>query len=170
MADMLLYKKLIAAMPFHDKACGFICGKNELMNWPKHDLFQLYHDTKPLYKEMSHFIPEINNEYIKQSVTIGAANLYHAISHSYIYGNNNALSLMKLLKGTFYILQAKHRLETGNYVKSRTELSTKLSGLDKEIIDLSNNRKMLACKSNIEIDQCYSILINWCQNILHTYQ
>ncbi|MEH6943675.1 nucleotidyltransferase domain-containing protein [Bacillus sp. JJ722] len=168
--DLKLYKKLISDMPYHHKACGFICGKNELMDWPRYDLFQLYHDTKPLHGSMVDLIPEIKDHDILESVLIGAANLYHASTHSYIYGKNNVKSLKKLLKNAFFILQAKFRLETGKYVNSKHKLLDKLSGLDKEILKLLINIKTITNLSDTEIDQSYENLMNWCQNILNQYQ
>ena len=37
--DIKIYKKIVAEMPYSNKACGFFAGKNEIQNWSKSDLF-----------------------------------------------------------------------------------------------------------------------------------
>ena len=36
-ADLKTYRAAVGAMPYADKACGFICGRAELAAWPRHE-------------------------------------------------------------------------------------------------------------------------------------
>ncbi len=46
--DIKAYSALLDRLPYREKACGFISGKQELLNWEKSDLFQFYYDTLPI--------------------------------------------------------------------------------------------------------------------------
>ena len=46
--DIQKYNSMLDTMPHRDLICGFISGKNEILNWEPSDLFQFYYDTKPI--------------------------------------------------------------------------------------------------------------------------
>ena len=46
--DIRRYDALVNTLPNRDLICGFLSGKDELMNWEASDLFQFYHDTRPI--------------------------------------------------------------------------------------------------------------------------
>jgi hypothetical protein len=58
--------------------CGFFCGREELLHWPRYDLLQLVLDTKPLYGGLENLLPAFSPADTAAAVHIGAANLYHA--------------------------------------------------------------------------------------------
>ena len=33
--ELSLYRSILAEMPWNERACGFICGKEEFTHWPK---------------------------------------------------------------------------------------------------------------------------------------
>ena len=45
--DILIYNDMLNTMSHRDLICGFLSGKNELMNWEPSDLVQFYNDTIP---------------------------------------------------------------------------------------------------------------------------
>ena len=46
--DILKYDQALSTLPYRELICGFISGKEEISNWSPADLFQFYHDTKPI--------------------------------------------------------------------------------------------------------------------------
>jgi hypothetical protein len=57
-------------MPDNDKACGFISGKQELMNWAKHELFQFEQDTRSYHGTLHELLPHIENQDVIDSAKI----------------------------------------------------------------------------------------------------
>lgn len=55
--DLTAYHALLAQMPQGERACGFVCGKQELSHWAPSELFTLYHDTKVLYGALAFCCP-----------------------------------------------------------------------------------------------------------------
>lgn len=158
--DLKQYQSLVQSMPYAEKACGFICGLPELQNWPKFDLFQLCNDTKPIYGDWSHFLPEIQQRDIAVAVQNQASNLYHALCHSFLYNEDKAECLKGLLKNTFFLLQAKWFLKSYKYIGTKKELLKVLNGTDHEILILAIKSENNAYEINV--DECYQKLLAWC--------
>ena len=57
--DIKAYSALLDRLPYREKACGFISGKQELLNWEKSDLFQFYYDTLPIIGSCKIFLERI---------------------------------------------------------------------------------------------------------------
>ena len=47
-SDIYTYNNMLDTLPHRELICGFVSGKNEIMNWEPSDLFQFYHDTTPI--------------------------------------------------------------------------------------------------------------------------
>ena len=47
-SDIQKYNTMLDALPHREMICGFLSGKDELLNWEPSDLFQFYHDTTPI--------------------------------------------------------------------------------------------------------------------------
>ena len=43
--DMQKYRLMLETLPEREKICGFVAGRDEVMNWEASDLFQFCHDT-----------------------------------------------------------------------------------------------------------------------------
>ena len=162
MQDLQAYKSIINNMPHKEKSCGFISGKEEIQNWSKEDLFQFFYDTKNIYGKIEDIITPPSIEEIKKSNKQALENLYHAAVHSYLHSENPQEALVSLYKATFFILQAKYFIQNKKYIRTKKELLSKLSGLDKEILTVCINRNsIITCDST---EYLYSQLINWIQN------
>ena len=135
--DLKKYKKLLKSMPYYEKSCGFISGKNEIQNWSKEDLFQFFYGTKNIYGKIEDIITPPSTDEIKKSNKQALENLYHAAVHSYLHSGNLQDALVTLYKTTFFILQAKYFLQNGVYIRTKQELLSKLSGSDREILAAS---------------------------------
>ncbi len=164
--DLKIYREIVSSMPESEKACGFCCGKQELLHWPRYDLFQLLHDTHVLYGSVAGLFPPLRPQDVQDAIRIGAANLYHAACHSYLYNKAPAASLASLYKGTFFILQALHFYRTQQYISRKQELLPLLSGADADILALCINRHKTACYSPAETEAAYQKLIAWCSGLL----
>ncbi|MBR5858063.1 MAG: nucleotidyltransferase domain-containing protein, partial [Phascolarctobacterium sp.] len=46
--DVQTYNAMLDTLPNRELICGFVSGKQELLNWEPSDLFQFYHDTTPI--------------------------------------------------------------------------------------------------------------------------
>lgn len=155
--DLKAYRRFIGEMERADLACGFISGRQELANWPGHELFQFYHDTKPILGSLDFLLHLITREKIAQAVKLGAANLYHGACHSMVFENPEQ-NLPMLQKQAFFILQAKAYLETGVYWGSKAAL---LAHLEEEERALLENREM---------ETVYAELIIWSGNLLKGHE
>ena len=124
MNDLKTYRNLVSGMPESDKACGFIGGREELLKWPRGEVFQLYYDTRPLVGRLDSFLPPFTKEDARAAVMAGAAALYHGACHACLYDACPAQALPGLRKGAFFTLQALHFLETGTYIRTNKEMAT----------------------------------------------
>ncbi len=169
MADLAAYRTLVAAMPEGKKACGFICGKEELLAWPKYELFQLAKETKGWYGDLAGILPPVSRTDICDSVRITAANLYHQSCHQYLY-NGNVEDLRYLYKSAFFLLKLAHYLRTYEYITTKKDLVTELSGQKQEILlaSLHWNDEQTVRQENP--DRYYQLLICWTKDLLREMQ
>lgn len=47
-SDIQSYNNMLDTLPHRELICGFLSGKDEILNWETSDLFQFYYDTKPI--------------------------------------------------------------------------------------------------------------------------
>ena len=156
--DIKKYKSIISSMEMNEKACGFICGKGEISNWPRHEIFQLLNDTSDNYGTLGDLVPEVQREDIIRMVHINAANIYHEMCHRFIYSkhNNDINKLYGAYKIAFYILQNLYYLRNGMCLTTKAELLGKLDGLDKDILQRLVDWKA----SSSEVDNNSSVRFN----------
>ncbi|MEG1525624.1 MAG: nucleotidyltransferase domain-containing protein [Clostridia bacterium] len=138
MADLNIYKKITAALPHSELLCGFVSGKMELTRWCRFDLFQFYFDTLCIQGSLDTMVFPPTVLDAEQAVLVGACNIYHMCSHNYLHAMD-AATVQDLCKAAFFVLQAKHFCETGNYVNRRTKLADCLAEDDLAILRQSGN-------------------------------
>ena len=160
--DLRKYKTIIDSMPFKEKCCGFISGKDEIINWSKTDVFQFYYETKSLYGNIKDLITPPSKTDTKTSIKMGLENLYHAAIHSFLYDNDIKQSLINLYKMSFFILQQKYFLTSGKYIPTKKELLEYTKGTDSVILNTSINRESIPRKNQQEVEKLYQELIEWC--------
>ena len=81
LADLDTYRTLVRGMPEGEKACGFLCGAEELKRWPEYDLCSVVRDTRPLFGSWEGLLPPLGRADLARGVAIGASGLYHAAVH-----------------------------------------------------------------------------------------
>lgn len=138
-ADLDAYRAAVSQLPEGEKACGFLCGAAELNCWPKYDLVQLAGDTRTVFGSLEALLPPLERRDLAEAVAVGAANLYHAVCHTYLYGGRETWPefLKEAHKGAFFVLRALHELRTGQSVRAKRDLLALLTGDEREILEYS---------------------------------
>lgn len=131
--ELGLYAEVLALMPFSDKACGFICGEQELRAWSASELFLLYHDTAPLCGSLDFIVPLIDGGAAEKALKDGACAIYHGCCHNMLYEKRVDV-LGALYKSAFFATRVKRYCETGRFVKKLGELMLEADCGDKEIL------------------------------------
>ena len=158
--DLKIYRNILDKMPYKEKACGFILGRKEIENWSKEDLFQFFYDTKDLYGKLNEIISPPALCDIKKAIKSGFENIYHFAVHSFLHSENLAENLAGLLKPLFFVLQAKHFVESGVYIRTKNELVKKLKEPERSLF-----KKLLYCDfaQPKEQEDLYKSLIILCK-------
>ena len=120
--------------------CGFLSGKNELINWEPSDLFQFYHDTNPIKGSLDELLPLLDSTAASRAIKIGACNIYHGCVHNMLHEKNEKI-LRGLYKSASFILQAIYFKQAGKYIKTQKELSKYLCADDRYISDTFSSLK-----------------------------
>ena len=164
-ADLDSYRDIVETMEQSGRACGFICGLQELQNWPRYELFQVMADTKDIYGELKAILPPFSDRDVEDFVRINAANLYHALSHRYLYESReqNIRMLPFCYKGCFYILMNLTYLRTGEVFSTRTEFLGRLSGDDRTVLETAMGKSPV---TNCNFLEKFSLLLGWCRGLL----
>lgn len=131
-ADIQAYDALLETLPYRERLCGFLAGKEELFHWAPSDLFQFYYDTKPLKGSLDALLPLIDEAAVDQAIQIGACNLFHGCVHNMLYEKSEEI-LRGLYKSASFVLQAICFRETGCYISRQKDLLQILSPRDREI-------------------------------------
>ena len=163
--DLELYKKIIDSNGNSDKACGFICGKSELINWNPCEICHLIHTTKSYYGNLLEFVPKYTMEDERNYIKLSLNNLYHQLCHGYIHASKekNIETLPYMYKTVFFILQNIYFMKTEDFIQTKHELLFRLSGEDKIVFT-----KALEIEKNtvFDFEEAYHILFDWCKNTI----
>ena len=138
--DIAVYRHMLSGLPYRDRACGFLSGRRELENWEPSDLFQFYFDTEPLIGSLDFLRNLLSREAVERAVRIGACNLYHGCVHNMVHERDPEI-LSALYKSAVFLLQAVCFRGTGLYLKKRADLRKNVSGREREILDIAEERK-----------------------------
>ena len=159
---LLEYKKMVDSLPFRDKLCGFVSGKEELFHWNTSELFQFYYDTVPIFGTLDDLLPLITKDVIKQAVHAGACSIYHSCCHNILH-ETNAEILKSHYKSSVFLLQAKSFLETGCYSKTKKELYQRISKEESFIIDISQKPYEITKQ---RLEEFSFLLLQWTSRII----
>ena len=167
-ADLEKYRSAVAAMPEAEKACGFICGVQELRCWPKHELFALEKETRAYWGTLSPFLPKVEREDIVASARIGAANLYHETCHRFLYQDRKTgvEQLKGAYKSAFFALQLLHYLRTGEYCDRKQALLGRVREEEKRILEISRDWEQLGARRAEQPEAYFELLIRWSSSVL----
>lgn len=160
--DLKMYRDMLDILPYRELVCGFISGKNELLNWEPSDLFQFYYDTTPIKGTLDCLIDKIDRQAVKDAIHIGACNIYHTCVHNFIHEKSDDI-LRSLYKSTVFVLQALYFYEKGKYIKSIKELQKSITP-QSEILNIA-----IALKngSSVQFEEMSTLLFNWVVNLIN---
>ena len=120
-SDIQTYQDMLDTLPHRELICGFVSGKDEIMNWEPSDLFQFYHDTTPIIGSLDDLLPLIDDVAIERAIKMGAGNIYHGCVHNMLHEKNEEI-LKGLYKAASFVVQAIVFKQTGNYIKHQSRL------------------------------------------------
>ena len=120
-SDIQTYHDMLDTLPHREQICGFVSGKDELLNWEPSDLFQFYHDTTAIKGSLDDLLPLIDNAAIDRAIKMGAGNIYHGCVHNMLHEQSEEI-LKGLYKAASFVVQAIVFKQTGNYIKHQSRL------------------------------------------------
>ena len=119
--DIQIYNDMLDTLSHRDLICGFLSGKNEIMNWEPSDLFQFCNDTTPIKGTLDEVFVLIDEKAINRAIKIGACNIFHGCVHNMLHEKSEDI-LRGLYKSASFVVQAIVFKQTGNYIKYQEEL------------------------------------------------
>ena len=131
-SDIQTYNDMLNTLPHRELICGFVSGKDEIMNWEPSDLFQFYNDTTPIKGSLDELLPYIDSVAVDRAIKIGACNIYHGCVHNMLHTKNDDI-LKGLYKAASFVVQAIVFKQTGNYIKHQNQL-LQAALLDEKIV------------------------------------
>lgn len=165
-ADLDVYRHALAGMPEAEKACGFICGREEFAAWPKSELFQFVLDTEPHWGSLDGLLPPLTDADARDGLRQQAANLYHMACHMRLYAPRDAQEdgLRAAYKAVFFALQLADYLRSGEYTLSRQALAARLLGSEKALLEAGLD--FLAALERYGAEELSRMLLVWCAGVL----
>ena len=110
--DIQAYNAMLDGLPYRELICGFLSGKDELLNWESSDLFQFYYDTTPIKGSLDEQLAVIDEASIDRAIKIGACNIYHGCVHNMLREKSDDI-LRELYKSASFVVQAIAFRQTG---------------------------------------------------------
>ena len=144
--DIQAYHAMLDGLPYRELICGFLSGKDELLNWESSDLFQFYYDTTPIKGSLDELLAVIDEASIDRAIKIGACNIYHGCVHNMLHEKSDDI-LRELYKSSSFVVQAIAFRQTGKHLKQQKELLRVVSSDECGIIET-----FLSLKSGGKVD------------------
>ena len=138
--DIQKYNAMLDTLPNRELICGFVSGKDELLNWEPSDLFQFYYDTTPIQGSLDELLAVIDESAVNRAIKIGACNIYHGCVHNMLHEKSKDI-LKGLYKSSSFVVQAIAFKQTGKYIKFQSELRDVVSTDERLIVDIFLNLK-----------------------------
>ena len=138
--DIQKYNAMLNTLPNRELICGFVSGKDELLNWEPSDLFQFYYDTTPIQGSLDELLAVIDESAVNRAIKIGACNIYHGCVHNMLHEKSQDI-LKALYKSASFVVQAIAFKQTGKYIKCQSELRDVVTVDERLIVDIFLNLK-----------------------------
>lgn len=155
--DIKIYNDMLDSLPERELICGFLSGKNEILNWEPSDLFQFYYDTKPIKGSLDELLEKIDDSAIERAIKIGVCNIYHGCVHNMLYEKSEEI-LRGLYKSASFVIQAICFKENGKYITRQKDLLKVVSEDEKRIVETFLHLKKGGA---IEFDKMSENLFEW---------
>lgn len=158
--DIKTYNKMLDSLSNRELICGFLSGKDEILNWEASDLFQFYYDTKAIKGSLEELLNLIDESAINRAIKTSACNIYHGCVHNMLYEKSEDI-LRGLYKSASFTLQAVTFRETGKYISHQKDLLSVVSDADKVIVETFLSLKN---DSEIQFDTMSEVLFDWAKS------
>ena len=161
-SDIQKYNEMLDGLPHRELICGFVSGKDELLNWEPSDLFQFCNDTTPIIGSLDEVMAVIDEDAVNRAIKIGACNIYHGCVHNMLHEKSEDI-LKGLYKSASFVVQAIAFKQTGKYVKHQSELRNVVSTDERVIVDT-----FLTLKNGgtIELNLMSATLFVWSKKLI----
>ena len=133
--DIHKYNAMLNTLPYRELICGFVSGRDELLNWEPSDLFQFCNDTTPITGSLDEVMAVIDEDAVNRAIKIGACNIYHGCVHNMLHEKSEDI-LRGLYKSASFVVQAIAFKQTGKYVKYQNELFGVISADERKIVEI----------------------------------
>lgn len=155
--DIEAYNRMLNTLSHRELICGFLSGKDELLNWEPSDLFQFYYDTKPILGNLDALLPLLDAEAVMRAIKIGACNIYHGCVHNMLYEKSEDI-LRGLYKSASFVLQAIAFQQTGTYISYQKDLLPVVAPDERLIVDTF---LMLKNGGAVDFERMSEVLFAW---------
>ncbi|MBQ6878257.1 MAG: nucleotidyltransferase domain-containing protein [Oscillospiraceae bacterium] len=132
--DIQTYNTLLDTLPRRELICGFLSGKDEILNWESSDLFQFCHDTTPIKGSLDDVMAVVDESAVNRAIKIGACNIFHGCVHNMLHEKSEDI-LRGLYKSASFVVQAISFKQTGNYISHQKELLKVVSSDERVIVE-----------------------------------
>ena len=156
-SDIQTYHDMLDTLPHRELICGFVSGKDELLNWEPSDLFQFYHDTTAIKGSLDDLLPLIDNAAIDRAIKMGAGNIYHGCVHNMLHEKSDEI-LKGLYKAASFVVQVIVFKQTGNYIKHQSQLLQVASVEERTITETFLKYKN---GESVDFNEASSMLFEW---------
>ncbi len=156
-SDVQAYNAMLDRLPYRERICGFLSGKNEILNWEPSDLFQFYYDTTPIQGSLDELLSVMDKTAVDRAIKIGACNIYHGCVHNMLHEKSDDV-LRGLYKSASFVVQAIVFRQTGRYIKQQNELLSIAFPDEREVV---NAFLKLKNGETIEFDKMSNALFLW---------
>ena len=133
-ADIKTYNTMSDSIPNRELLCGFLSGKEDILNWEPSDLFQFYHDTTPIKGDLDELLSLIDDTAVDRAIKISVCNIFHSCVHNMLYEKSEEI-LKGLYKSASFVVQAICFKQTGKYISRQKDLLSIVSSDERVIIE-----------------------------------
>ena len=161
-SDIQTYNTMLDTLPHRELICGFLSGKDELLQWEPSDLFQFYYDTTPIKGSLDELLTVIDDAAVGRAIKIGACNIYHGCVHNMLFDKSDDI-LRGLYKSASFVVQVIAFKQTGKYIKHQKDLLGVVSADERKIVET-----FLKLKSGdaVEFDTMSEELFVWAKKLI----
>ena len=138
--DIQVYNDMLDTLPHRELICGFLSGKNEILNWEPSDLFQFCNDTIPIKGSLDSVLAIVDECSVNRAIKLGACNIFHGCVHNMLYEKSEDI-LRGLYKSASFVVQAIAFKQTGKYIRLQKDLLTVVSDDEQLIVEVFLNLK-----------------------------
>ena len=139
--DIHTYNTMLDILPHRELICGFLSGKDEILNWESSDLFQFCYDTTPIKGSLDEVLAVVDKSAVNRAIKLGACNIFHGCVHNMLYEKNEDI-LRELYKSASFVVQAIAFMQTGNYISHQKDLLQVVSSDERSIVETFLNLKI----------------------------